>query len=113
MLSMKEFGELIISKRKEFGYTQETLANKLRITPQAVSKWERDLSCPDINSLPTMKINNCLHKEFGVKNLNHRMIFTACALVAVKEGAILHKGTEYSLFHQTILLILKSVWQNM
>lgn len=42
----------------------------------------------------TMKINNCLHKEFGVKNLNHRMIFTACALVAVKEGAILHKGTE-------------------
>lgn len=51
----------------------------------------------------TMKINNCLHKKFGVKNLNHRMIFTACALVAVKEGAILHKGTEYSLFHQTIL----------
>lgn len=51
----------------------------------------------------TMKINNCLHKEFGVKNLNHRMIFTACALVAVKEGAILYKGTEYSLFHQTIL----------
>lgn len=51
----------------------------------------------------TMKINNSLHKEFGVKNLNHRMIFTACALVAVKEGAILHKGTEYSLFHQTIL----------
>lgn len=51
----------------------------------------------------TKKINNCLHKEFGVKNLNHRMIFTACALVAVKEGAILHKGTEYSLFHQTIL----------
>ena len=51
----------------------------------------------------TMKINNCLHKEFGVKNLNHRMIFTACALVAVKEGAVLHKGTEYSLFHQTIL----------
>lgn len=51
----------------------------------------------------TMKINNCLHKEFGVKNLNHRMIFTACALVAVKEGAQLHKGTDYSLFHQTIL----------
>lgn len=51
----------------------------------------------------TKKINNCLHTEFGVKNLNHRMIFTACALVAVKEGAVLHKGTEYSLFHQTIL----------
>ena len=51
----------------------------------------------------TKKINNCLHKQFGVKNLNHRIIFTACALVAVKEGAQLHKGTDYSLFHQTIL----------
>ncbi len=51
----------------------------------------------------TKKINDCLHMDFGVKNLNHRMIFTACALVAVKEGAVLYKGTEYSLFHQTIL----------
>lgn len=51
----------------------------------------------------TKKINNCLHRQFGVKNLNHRMIFTACALVAVKEGAILHKGTDYNLFHNTIL----------
>lgn len=40
MLSMKEFGELIATKRKEFGYTQETFAGKLGITPQAVSKWE-------------------------------------------------------------------------
>lgn len=56
----------------------------------------------------TMKINNCLHKELGIKNLNHRMIFTACALVAVKEGAVLHKDTEYSLFHQTILNQLKN-----
>lgn len=54
-------------------------------------------------TLTAKLLNSCLHKEFGVKNLNHRMIFTACALVAVKEGAILHKGTEYSLFHQTIL----------
>ncbi len=60
----------------------------------------------------TMKINNCLHKEFGVKNLNHRMIFTACALVAVKEGAVLHKGTEYSLFHQTILNQLSKSLKN-
>lgn len=30
----------------------------------------------------TAKINNGLHFEFGIKNLYHRMIFTACALVA-------------------------------
>lgn len=44
MLSMREFGELIATKRKEFGYTQETFAGKLEITPQAVSKWENGVS---------------------------------------------------------------------
>ena len=31
--------------------TQEQLAQKLMITPQAVSKWENDLSCPDVTLL--------------------------------------------------------------
>lgn len=35
----------------------------------------------------TARINNCLHFEFGIKNLYHRMIFTACALVAERYGA--------------------------
>ena len=51
----------------------------------------------------TASINNCLHVSFGIKNLYHRMIFTACALVAVKEGAFLHKGMDYDTFHQSIL----------
>lgn len=51
----------------------------------------------------TARINNCLHVSFGIKNLYHRMIFTACALVAVKEGAFLHKGMDYNTFHQSIL----------
>lgn len=51
----------------------------------------------------TKHINDNLHVNFGIKNLNHRMIFTACALVAVKEGAMLVPGMEYNLFHQSIL----------
>lgn len=51
----------------------------------------------------TKRINNNLHSNFGIKNLNHRMIFTACALVAVKEGAMLLPGMDYTLFHQSIL----------
>lgn len=39
----------------------------------------------------TKKINDCLHTEFGIKNLYHRMIFTACALVAKRYGALLLK----------------------
>lgn len=32
--------------------TQEQLAERMEVSPQAVSKWENDLSCPDISALP-------------------------------------------------------------
>ena len=51
----------------------------------------------------TAKINNCLHFEFGIKNLYHRMIFTACALVAKRYNALMVKGMDYSEFHNAIL----------
>lgn len=45
-------GERIANLRREKGYTQEELAEKLSVSPQAVSKWENDISCPDIMLLP-------------------------------------------------------------
>ena len=54
----------------------------------------------------TKKINDCLHTEFGIKNLYHRMIFTACALVAKRYGAMLIKGMNYPTFHTLIHSIL-------
>ncbi|MGO5335653.1 N-6 DNA methylase [Bilifractor sp. LCP19S3_H10] len=50
----------------------------------------------------TAKINNCLHFEFGIKNLYHRMIFTACALVAKRYDALMVKGMDYSMFTNAI-----------
>ena len=47
-------GMMIASKRKELGLTQMELAEKMGVTDKAVSKWERDLSCPDISSLPKL-----------------------------------------------------------
>lgn len=51
----------------------------------------------------TARINNRLHFEFGIKNLYHRMIFTACALVARRYNALMVKGMDYSEFHNAIL----------
>lgn len=47
-------GHMIASLRKEHGMTQLELAEKMGVTDKAVSKWERDLSYPDISSLPKL-----------------------------------------------------------
>lgn len=47
-------GKRIAINRKRLGLTQDQLAEKLGITAQAVSKWENDLSCPDISILPKL-----------------------------------------------------------
>lgn len=45
---MKTLGKKISEYRKLHGMTQEDLAVKLNVTSQAVSKWENDLSIPDL-----------------------------------------------------------------
>ena len=49
-----QIGQNIRKIRKAHGLSQEELAEKMGVTDKAVSKWERDLSCPDINSLPNL-----------------------------------------------------------
>ena len=47
-------GKRITLLRKEKGLTQEELASHMGISPQAVSKWENDQTCPDISALPRL-----------------------------------------------------------
>ena len=47
-------GKRIAFLRKEKGLTQEELAQHMGISPQAVSKWENDQTCPDISALPKL-----------------------------------------------------------
>ena len=51
---MDTIGSRISKRRKELGMTQEELATKLGVSPQAVSKWENDASCADISLLPRL-----------------------------------------------------------
>lgn len=50
-MDSKKFGEFIAATRKERGWTQAELAEKLGVTDKAVSRWERGLGFPDINTI--------------------------------------------------------------
>lgn len=47
-------GKRIGMYRKEKGLKQDEMAEMLGVSPQAVSKWENDQTCPDISLLPQL-----------------------------------------------------------
>lgn len=53
-MERKTLGGRIGALRREKGWTQLELAEKMAVTDKAVSKWERDLSWPDAASLPKL-----------------------------------------------------------
>ena len=48
---IETFGKRFTKLRKEKGLTQEDIADRVNISAQAVSKWENDISMPDITVL--------------------------------------------------------------
>nr|WP_216683050.1 helix-turn-helix transcriptional regulator [Enterococcus innesii] len=46
-----EFHRVLKEKRKEFGLTQEELAEKLQVSRSAISNWEIGRNYPDIQTL--------------------------------------------------------------
>ena len=51
---MDTIGKRISEYRKKKNLKQDELAEMLGVSPQAVSKWENDISCPDISLLPEL-----------------------------------------------------------
>lgn len=47
MIVLEQLGARIATLRRERGLTQEMLAEKMGVSPQAVSKWERGLAFPN------------------------------------------------------------------
>lgn len=90
-------------------------------TPDTLQNLEYYLSLYTVDKIDkeriyqlTARINNCLHFDFGIKNLYHRMIFTACALVAERYGATLKrlKDMGYTTFHTAIHSVLSKSLEN-
>ena len=50
-MDAKTFGAFLARMRKSQGFTQAELAQQLHVTDKAVSRWERGVGLPDINTL--------------------------------------------------------------
>lgn len=53
-MNMKRMGGYIASLRREKGLTQEELADSLKVTGKAVSRWETGRGYPDVEMLPVI-----------------------------------------------------------
>lgn len=85
-------GKKIISRRKEKGMTQSELGQKVGVTSQAVSRWEKGVSIPDISVLA--QLSNVLDisfqeligldvKEKKEKNFWHRFVFLSLVFIII------------------------------
>ena len=93
-MKKQTFGMMVSSLRKEKGMTQLELADKMGVTDKAVSKWERDLSYPDINSISKLaeilgvSVDELMQNKTNVKeNENSKdLVNTICKAVGMAMG---------------------------
>lgn len=72
-MTAQSFGATIATLRKQKGLTQLELARQMGVTDKAVSKWERDLSFPDVASLPKLAeiLDTSVDELLEVKTATH------------------------------------------
>ena len=101
------FAENLKKIRKDKGYTQEILAEKLNVVRQTVSKWEKGLSLPDVDMLS--KTANVLETDVNI--LLDGQITTTDQSEIVKQLAKINeqltiKNRRYKKIMKTIAIIL-------
>jgi transcriptional regulator with XRE-family HTH domain len=80
MIDNYKIGNQILLLRKRNGFTQEELAEKLNISPQAISKWENGHALPETSMLPLLS------------KLLNTSIDSILMPVIIKEGTIIPFG---------------------
>ncbi|MDE7373332.1 MAG: helix-turn-helix domain-containing protein [Clostridia bacterium] len=69
MITPETIGKNLVYARCDFGYTQKELADKLAVSPQNISKWERGISVPDVITL--LQISELLNKDITYFLVSH------------------------------------------
>lgn len=90
MLNSKSIGNKIAGARKKVNFSQAELAQQVSISPQAVGKWERGESMPDITTL------NRLAEIFGVDLNYFSDSFQDIEAAITKNNKFQHENSEIS-----------------
>lgn len=104
-IDKERFGEFVAQLRKEKGFTQQELADRLFVSNKAVSKWERGQSLPDIGLLEPLAdilgvtVTELLRGErLGEKSLDSREVeelVTAAARLSAQEEKGQRRGRSF------------------
>lgn len=88
-----ETGKRIQDLRKNHGWTQKELAERLHVTDKSVSKWERGLNYPDMAMLEPLAntLDTTVVELLGIENVPEEEKVEAVTAVAVEETEQLRK----------------------
>lgn len=91
----KKIGNFIAERRKELGYSQKDLAEKLNITDKAVSKWETGRSAPEVSILIPLAnlLGVSVTELLNGEEISREEINTASDELIVKSLEKYHIGT--------------------
>ena len=100
-----ETGKRIQKLRKEKGWTQKDLADKLSVTDKSVSKWERGLNYPDMAMLEPLarSLGTTVVELLGIENVPEDKKVEAVTFVAAEETERLRKDTRERSFFGMIM----------
>ncbi|WP_158302018.1 helix-turn-helix domain-containing protein [Paenibacillus mesophilus] len=111
MIDAQQVGGKIAALRKSRNMTQTELAERLRVTHQAVSKWERGVSMPDVQNL--VDLSGLFHVTvdyvLGVSDIGgdaHAANGEAAPLV---KQALLSEGEMERVWSETLTLIRRDI----
>lgn len=120
-MDMEEVGKRIKELRLKNSLSQNELAEKVIITPQAVSKWERGISLPDITMIQKLseifdvsisyllsgeeKDNNI---DFKNRNKNKKYIYIIIGVLILLVGIIIWLGINSNFKFNTISTTCKN-----
>ncbi len=88
-MNQENIGKYIKKLRKENNLSQEKLADKLGVTYQAVSKWERGLNLPDMTTLKEMSnlfnvnIDDIINGESSKKTKSNNKIYIIVIIILI------------------------------